>query len=56
MATAIAGGARVGVQVPWEPPIRVDRDEHIRDAGVVEDSSAQRRLDLVLADRAAARG
>jgi polyisoprenoid-binding protein YceI len=40
-------GARVGMHVPRQPPVSADRHEHVRDLRVVEDPSAQRRLELV---------
>jgi len=41
-------GARVGMDVPRQPPVSADRHEQVRDLRVVEDPSAQRRLEFVL--------
>ncbi len=40
-------GARVGMNVPRQPPVSADRHEDVRNLRVVEDPSAQRRLELV---------
>jgi hypothetical protein len=44
-----SGGARIGVQVPRQTPILVKLHEQVRQAGVVQDSTAQLAFERVLA-------
>ena len=43
----LASGASVRMDVRRQPPVSVDRHQHIRHVRVVEDTSAQRRLEVV---------